>query len=530
MAQILSPTRIMPGGLRFVDSNIAVDRMNVQAGQRRAEEEGERRTKRHEWDKEDREIQKKRDKLEADTINEEFAPPPMEMPSEAPQGDSPPPAPPTPIPAPQDPPIPAMQRTPSSRSFSSPQEFGLIPAAMTISEPIAPRPGAGLSTVSSAPPVQAAPPPATMPKAPSAEQHPDVIGVTDGYETDLAEPAAAGGMEEIKVSASRPQGLNVVRSTNPYVDFQRKLAQRYAQAGLGREAMTAYQGYRTGEQSAEDADWKRAIDILDRAEKGDVNGAILMAQRYGEDIPPEVLANGELRRVSRMGLEYAKTYGATHDPAWIQKFTETLMQTGSEQKALTAAGQPVAKPKQGYRPLGFTMTPAGDLLDRDTGKVTRGAGTPRTGGSASQPREITLFNWMTTPINKGGRGMKPEDAEKLIWNVKSNPGAKVNAIAALTRQYASPTGGMMEPAAARKQAVEDYNYIEQQVLKGEASPDPAEPDPDADEEDPDAAGVETTDRIYAGAENEGDEPTIYSDDGGVTWYNVKDDTRYDEGE
>ena len=356
MVQIITPTRLMPGGLRFVDSNIAVDRMNTQAGVRRANNADDRAQKEQGYRDEDRVTEKEDDRREADAIVEAYNPPPTEapVPSAAP---------------------------PVSRPAAAPER------------------AQGIAGVSSAiAPAQAAPPPAVMPQAGSG---PDVIGVTDGYETDTVAPAVAplaappaGGMEEIKVAAERPQTLQRVKSTDPYTEFQRSLAQRHAKAGRGGKAVAAHTAALQGDIKNEDEDYRRDIEILDLLDAGKPDQALLRSQQRGVQIPREVRENGEIRRVIRTTADYAKDRGALHDDPWKQKFTETLIQTGSEQKALAAAGTPKAKPSA-FRPLGYVMSPTGDMYSRDTGAVKKGVGTPRAGGGGARPpAKVAMAEWL----------------------------------------------------------------------------------------------------------------------------------------
>lgn len=589
MVQIISPTRIMPGGLRFVDSNIARETFNEEDRHRVAMNQDRRAGVRFDNEQEDRRLEKEREKLEADLILEqtedtgEVSPSYTAPPAMAPSTAS------APVGAPErvsglsgvssaaaaeEPPIPAYQPIaapkvkdtvhmlmPGAQDFHTAQRTTKMASASPMMSPPSAEPemidGMPADLYRSGAPavVSGTPDPSLF-----RPGMPGVVGVdgdassmmrggvpyakpggkdftptrtdnftparTDNFSPapqrvssgyDISGSAAPGGMEEITVTGQREprSGLRVVKSTDPVAKFRRELAKRLAGGGYGTAARTSYEQALTGEKASEDGDWKRAMEILERAEAGDINGAMLLSQRYGENIPPDVLANGQARRIAKTSLEYAKTYGATHDQEWIAKFGETFGKTGDVQQALTAAGRPTPAPNKGYRPLGYTVTRDGRVLNRDTGALT-GEATPGGSGSGSQPREIQLFNWMTSPIEKGGRGMDPAAAEKLIFQVKNNPGAKANAIVSLARAYV--TQGM-DPAESRKQAIEDYSEIEKAIAK---------PGDDGGDEDPIDPDEETVERAY-GSTTGGDEPDIYSDDNGETWYYIDGDTRYDEG-
>lgn len=342
--------------------------------------------------------------------------------------------------------------------------------------------------------------------------------------TDGATGATPRGMEEITVTGRREprSGLSVVKSKDPVSDFRRQLASRLAKGGHGSAARQSYEQSLTGAKASEDGDWKRAMEILERAESGDINGALLLSQRYGENIPPEVLTNGQARHTAKTALEYAKAYGATHDQEWMAKFTETYGTTGNVQQALRAAGQPKPVAKE-FRPLGYAMTSDGRVLNKDTGEL---AGEARPRGTGRQTNEQINFAWMIAPKEQGGLGWPRDQAEKIIGDmmntVRNNPGARNNSIMAAARAIVTASYGDKTLAEAVTEATAAMEQIEKATKKpsvpGIVNPtsNPADPDP----------GTETETRLTA-TNDEGTD--IYSVDGGETWYNAEDDTRYDEG-
>lgn len=581
MVQIITPTRLLPGGLQFLNSSQAIKGYREAEDLKIAQHGDQRSQQDQEYEQWQRDREKKLDQVDAETVNgmpsgeigaEEDAPSPWESSSprhvrgwDEQPSSAPAPTPDvsggrlssissTPTAAEAAPPIPQMQDTSGihlepTKSGSWAQS-GTRPSKLSALNLMPGFDGTGTDAngTPTAPPPGAAPAPMpTIPVAtrPEPQMAQDPVAQPASVAPPQAGPAPITGGK-----------LASVRSGMTAPGLDRKLAQGYAKAGLGSAAVGALHKSIAGEKQDYDTESKRALEILDMAEKGDIDGAMLMGQRYNYNIDPQVLSNGKARRIMRTTVEMAKAANASHDQAWQQKFAESYGTSGDIQTAMQAAGKPTAPPQKvgTYKPI--TVNKGGkDVVG--TYNTTSGATGPELGNAPiknpnqRQTNEQINFSWMTRPVSEGGRGMTPQQADKIINEVKNNPGAKVNAVAALMRSYIAAD---MDPAKARAQAMSDYNFIERQVKGGGAAqpapgggggkPPPSIAAPGTQQVPqaaPRGAGAPAS-QNFVGPNGEalvpdeegkihlkndqGDE--IYSLDGD-TWYNSDDDTRYDEG-
>lgn len=262
--------------------------------------------------------------------------------------------------------------------------------------------------------------------------------------------------------------------------------------------------------------------ILDLADSGNIRQAAIEAQRNGQNIDPRVLQNGQARYAMRTAIDVSKAMGASHDQAWISKFTQAFMQNNDINAGLKAAGQPTQDPKANKNR--FRMT-NGDVIDTATGNVQKGVGTPGGPGSRGPSAQIQWLDRVTQIM--GGDQKK---ALAFIAQAKSNPASERTAIANLAKTILSNDYGVKKRALAANRSPADQAIAEATTairtiqVPGASGADDSASDYMIDGQD-DATGAGDN-RQTMQLENGSN---VYTVDGGQTWYNSDDDTPYTGG-
>lgn len=504
MVQILSPTRLMPGGLSFINSNQAIKGYAENERLRMDQAQEGRQSERHGWEKEDRANEAAYDAAAGEAVSDALQAPPTINP--------PPAAPTTPLTPPQPQPRPGL-----SGITSAP----IMPAA-------APQ---------AAPPTAAAAAPVTPPAAPGPQLD---ATATAAMQREMAENPPAQGLSAI-TSGAQPQ-----KRPNIGMSMAGKLA---GKKGQGRAALSHYQA---GQQQTE-GEHATALKILELAEAGQVEQAMMLARQSGEEIDPRVLQDGKARRNMRTTLEMAKFAGAEHDPAWMEKFMQSYSQSGDLQTALAAAGKPVAVPKKAntYKPVTIvkrdkTKGPKGEEIVSE--RRVHGAMDTTTGDFSESELEAP------TPTGAGGReAALPADARLAEWGIKNKVWADAKtAFAAIRQARSNPNQIGIEKAKMAGRLLENtmesgvnrYTTAKQAALRAEGKDDEAAAWNDvksaqamADEvwkgvgaaESPmtapeDEAPAEQ--RVEGEGVENGQPVQIYTIDGGQSWWHVDGDTPY----
>lgn len=523
MVEIINPTRMMPRGLQFVSANPAIEsgrqaRQDIQSGWRFEQEKKDRQQQDETDEALKGELQKWIDAEDGgyQPNGQPFTPqgPLHDIRSYQPPSPSTPPLPPVvepmppadapvaPAPAPSSPPdggppIPKMQPTPLPAA-SPPNAWDLQPSNDFGPGGMGARSDAGAPMPPIAPAKQVNPVP---------HQPPVQVAQADTTATDM--PAPVSPLSQVR--SSRPDQsrlpLNVARAlanVNP------------------RESLK----YLTQASTQKYNDWQHEGEItrqvLDLADQGQMDKALSLARQYGETIDPRVLANGNARQVMRIALDVGKAAGADHDQAWMEKFTQAMMQTGDIKAALQAAGRPTAPIKTGR----YKQSPTGDVLDTATGTVQKGVGTPALGKGAGQvPAQIQWFDRVAKVLGS------EKAALEWMGRAKTNPASERTAVVQLARALMdkdmtigrrareagkSPAQLAMDEAAA---AVQAFKASETPLSQDGGASAPAAPSPASPAATPFGG---SGDPYGEGAQwhvNDAGEYDAYTLDGGKTWWN-----------
>lgn len=488
----LSPIRLMPGGLTFPTKNPALESYENAERLRFAQHADDRAQNDQSYQDELRQQQRAEDAATSDVV--------MKMLDEDQVADQPvvTPEPPSAtrsglagVASGAEPPIPAMQpvapRTSTSKLSSIDLLPGWSPGTQATDVP-AQSGGLPLSPTAAAP--------APLPTI-------DVSGRPEPQR--VVEEATSAPAPAPTQSTPAPTGLSRVSSRPDNTRYDRNMAKALAKVAPGKAAQHLSNAMSKQSANFED-EAARALKILDLADAGQIDQAVALAKQYGDPVDPSVLQNGQARAVMRVSAEMAKYAGASHDESWIERFGMTYAKTKDISAAMQAAGKPAPRPaEKGI----FTMNAAGDVLNTSTGAVQRGPENRNVGGR--QTNEQINFEWMTRPRSQGGLGMPRDVAQRMIMEVRDNPGAKSRSIMSAATAIVN-NGGADNIEDGVKQATSAYQAIEKAL-----TPQQARTPADGEQ------------RIFASTDGS-DEPEIYSVDGGKTWWNVDDDTRYDEGE
>lgn len=149
------------------------------------------------------------------------------------------------------------------------------------------------------------------------------------------------------------------------------VARGLAGAGQGGAAATALDGVFAADQRQGQEKDRRYEQVLGLAARGDPQQAAALAQRYGIQIPPEILRNG---RAAEAFLTAGKLYD---DPRQAAAFAQEMLRNGGDVQAAQAkTGAPRGKPQE----------PRGSTIYDDQGGAYwapsgGGALTPFTGGA-----------------------------------------------------------------------------------------------------------------------------------------------------
>jgi len=439
MVQIISPTRLMPGGLNFIRSNPAIDGYQNQGDYLARQDQNDRAEKNQGYT--DRDRQRQQD--EEDAIGgalDDLLPPYAD--------------------------VNAQPDNTGTVIIGEPEAYDgaavPTPSPITVSD-VPPqrerRQGLAAVTASAAPPTPSMPTSAPAP-APAPR-------------SDVPPPLSSG---------TGRTGLNAVRAQRPAGEIDNRMARALAKVSPSKALSHLKSADAAVKVSAEE-DLRRTIEILDAADTGDINKAMTLAKHYGEDIDPQVLSNGEARRAMRTTAEVAKQMGAGHDQAWMEKFADSFTRTQDINTAIKAAGKPTAAPAAKGM---YSMNSKGDVLNTGTGAVQRGAGTAG-GAAGTELREVRLFNWLVKE-----RGIPEKLAQDMIFQVKTNPGAMVNTIASMERALINQG---VDPIEARKEAQKSYTEAKKFLQKQDG---PAADETPSDDDKADAQWGKTPsgDRIY----------------------------------
>lgn len=533
MVQILGPVRLMPGGLSMPTKNPELDSyaadQNLQFRQHDDQRAQEDQSYRNELRGRERaELADTGAAIDellrdpgADPGDGTAQPPPVQDDRRPASGglssvSSAPAA--APAQDPAAPPIPAMQST-VPRKLASVNMMELNPGwgpGTSVDQTVTPSAGLPLNQTE------------------QVETRPDPQQVTEAAikEPGPAAPAAtpAQGQSKLSQVSTRPDNTK----------FDMTMAKHLSKSAPGKAA--EHLGKAMGQKAKNwEEDNAIALQVLDLADAGDVEKAMMLAKQHGETVDPRVLQNGQARSAMRTSLEMAKYAGAGHDQKWIERFAQSYTKTRDINAAMQAAGAPTAAPQK----VGTfsTKTVSKDGKDKlvpfntTTGTAGQPLGdAPVKATGSRQTNEQINYAWLTGPVAQGGRGLKPEDAQRIIFEVKTNPGARVNAVTALARAFV--TNGD-DAAEAQKKAVDTYTQIEKSLQPPAKNPNAAggaaaapagaapaaAPAPQAGN-----AAATSTQRQYAVSQDaDGSEPDIYTEDNGKTWWHTEDDTRYDEG-
>lgn len=403
MVQIISPTKIMPAGLSFINSNPAIqgysDAENLRFRQQNAQRLDDAEKQKTATENSIRNDPKLADLMRDPT--DQGAPPDVAT-STAPvpptgglssissASPSPPPVqandavPVASAPA-SEPPIPKLQQI--SSAATGPSAWDLQPSSdFGPDGPGKPSPVGDFTQ--SAPPI----PPAT--EVNPVPHQPSTVTASPPQQSQSGLPTSPLSA----ISSNRPDrgparlNMELARATMKANPTQ---AVSYLQQGTQQHA----------------ANWQddnaRSRQILELANSGKVGEAAMLARQYGEDIDPQVLSNGQARYAMMTGLDVAKAMGADHDQQWIANFTKNFMQTQDINAAMQAAGKPTVNPvKDRFKPVGTEVGGKSftGSFDTATGTVTPGTveRAPTDGGRP--PREQALIEWgMTKGIWKDAK-------------------------------------------------------------------------------------------------------------------------------
>lgn len=363
-----------------------------------------------------------------------------------------------------------------------------------------------------------------------------------------APPAAAAAPPQSPAMPTGETGkvtspLSNVSSEPPRGEgLDRQLSKSYAKRGLGSKALDSTRKAIAGAHQNWEERNKRSLEVLEKARSGDIEGAKLLSKQYGDVVDERVLANGKVVDAIDRAIKTGKALGADHDQAWLKKFVTSYMQSGDQQAAIQAAGTPAAPPAKPNTYKTVTVNENGKDVVKPL-NTTTGATGASIGNAPTRPinqrqtNEQINFAWMTNPREQGGLGMTREAALQMTQEVKKNPGARQRSIMSAASAMVNASRGDLKLEDAVKDATNAYDAIEKSAR---GTPEPAAPAPARDpnapakvpnpfEQNAPAAPDANAQpqRIHARA-NDSDEE-IYSEDGGQTWYNADDDTRYDEG-
>lgn len=374
---------------------------------------------------------------------------------------------------------------------------------------------------------------------PRSQPPSDVVGVTDGYETDTMPPMSAPApppavsrtpvdtvasprpklssisSAPLAAPASAPAGGGTARGS--VLDRINSLDQSVISNLTPvnpREALKVKSGAMSRDLGEIERQNAKELEVLKMAAGGDVDGAATLAQQNGLDIDPRILGNAQMVEAGVITGETAKALGANHDDAWMERFMQNFMQTRDAQAAVKAAGRPSARPKKagsfkpqileqnGKRTVGAFNTQDGTVTDTGLGAPAAAGGAG--GGSV---REISLMNFL---VDKGVvDGATPEEkfknAAKWVQTAKVNPNARTNMIvSAAARLAANPDFARAAKRGGKDAMSEATRQIQSAISQADSG-----------------AGVFMYDVDEGGSQRR-----VMSTDGGRTYYYTDNGSQY----
>lgn len=370
------------------------------------------------------------------------------------------------------------------------QESEETPESDVFSDPAtSPAPSGRLSTVSSEPlPAQpaSAPAPAQRATSLSSVSTAPKAAATAPAQTDsgLGAVSSEMPMEEISVNSSRggAPGNRRAGALGRINSLEGSLSRNLMQVNP-REVLKYRQSTHARSLKEIEDENAKELEVLKMAHAGDVEGATMLARQYGIDVDPQVLSNGELREAGIYAAETAKSVGADHDEAWIQRFAENFLQTRDARAALKAAGQPSKRPaKPGtYRPTttikgGKAYAGAFNTTDGTTTVGDQEVPMPgRAGGGGSAGKEVAMMDFLVSKgiVDGATEQEKYRAAAKWVQTAKSNPNARTNMmVQAASRMAANDAFARNATRAGKDPMTEAMAQVQSAVAAAEGGSDP----------------------------------------------------------